>query len=185
MTTTQTHPNGIDVPALKQMIGEVAEDAAQGQIRFAVTTAWKGGTRSETRVDGWELGGRHLAKDFTIGIDEPAELLGGNTAPNPQEMLMAAFNACMLVGYVAGASVEGIELSRLEIETEGQLDLRGFLGLDPSVKPGYDAIRYTVRITGDGTPEQFQAIHESVMATSPNRFNLAQPIRLDAQLVVA
>ena len=55
---------------------------------------------------------------------------------------------------------------------------------DPSIRPGYDEIHYTVRIKGDGTPEQFREIHETVMRTSPNRFNLANPIRLTAELVV-
>ena len=69
---------------------------------------------------------------------------------------MAAMNACMLVGYVAGAAVNGITLEKLEIETDGTLDLRGFLGIDERVKPGYDSVAYTVRIRGNGTPEQFR-----------------------------
>lgn len=97
---------------------------------------------------------------------------------------MAALNACMLVGYVAGAAARGITLDSVEIETEGQLDLSGVLGIDASVKPGYDALRYTVRIKGDGTPEQFRDIHETVRKTSPNYFNVASPVRLDARLVV-
>lgn len=97
---------------------------------------------------------------------------------------MSAMNACMLVGYVVGAAVRGITLTKLEIETEGALDLRGFLGIDPTVKPGYDTLRYTVRIAGDGIAEQFEAIHRTVMRTSPNRFNLAMPISLEASLEV-
>jgi uncharacterized OsmC-like protein len=108
--------------------------------------------------------------------------LGENTAPNPQELLMAAVNACMTVGYVAGASIRGIKLTKLEIETTGQLDLRGFLGLDDAVPPGYETIDYVVRIEGDGTSEQFHEIHRTVMQTSPNYFNLARPIRMNGKL---
>ena len=61
---------------------------------------------------------------------------------------------------------------------------RGFLGLDPNVKPGYESIQYVVRIKGGGTAEQFREIHENVMKTSPNYFNISQPVRLDGQLVV-
>jgi hypothetical protein len=61
--------------------------------------------------------------------------------PNPQEMLMAAFDSCMLAGYVAGAALREIELQSVTIETGGQLDLRGFLRLDYVVKPGYEEIR--------------------------------------------
>ena len=51
---------------------------------------------------------------------------------------MAAFNACITVGYVAGARSKGIKLESLEIETRGELDLRGFLGLSDAVAPGYE-----------------------------------------------
>src|SRR5690606_21535361 len=115
--------------------------------------------------------GRRVAKDFTITIDEPHELGGTNTQPNPQEYLLAAMNACMMVGYVAVASLMGVKLQHVQIESAGEIDLRGFLGIDPAVKPGYDKLHYTVRIKGDGTAEQFRQIHEIVMATSPNRFN--------------
>jgi hypothetical protein len=88
--------NGIDTDALKQTMDAVAQDPSKGIAGFQVTTCWKGGTRSATRVAGWELAGQQLAKDFTINVDEPPELLGTNTAPNPQEYLMAAMNACMM-----------------------------------------------------------------------------------------
>jgi uncharacterized OsmC-like protein len=119
-----------------------------------------------------------------MSTDEPLELLGSNSAPNPQEMLMTALNSCVTVDYVAGAAVNGITLETLEIETEGELDLRGFLGIDETVSPGYETLRYTLRIKGNGTPEQFRAIHEQVMKTSPNDFNLNRPVRLEAELRV-
>jgi len=111
-------------------------------------------------------------------LGEPCELLGADGAPNPQELLMAAFNACITVGYIAGASVHGITLESLEIKTRGELDLRGFLGLSDAVAPGYESVEYEVRIKGDGTPEQFEEIHQTVMKTSPNYFNISRPIRL-------
>ena len=73
-----------------------------------------------------------MQKDFTIRVDEPLELCGTNQFPNPQEYLLAALNACMIVGYVAACALEGITLQELRIETSGDIDLRGFLGLDPA-----------------------------------------------------
>jgi len=72
----------------------------------------------------------------------------------------------------------------LAIETEGDIDLRGFLGIDPAVPNGYDTLRYTVRIKGNGTKAQFAEIHEAVMATSPNFYNLSRPVALKPSLVV-
>ena len=39
-------------------------------------------------------------------------------------------------------------------------------------------------LKGNGTPEQFRQIHETVIKTSPNYFNVSRLIRLDADLVV-
>ena len=176
--------NGIACDSLKQMIQGVAGDSNKGRVKFQVKTDWKSGVRSDSHVTALDFDGRTIPRMFTIRMDEPPEFLGQDTGPNPQEVLMAAFNACIVAGYVAGCALEGIELEKLTIETEGALDLRGFLGLDASVRPGYEQLRYTVRIRGNGTPEQFQKIHETVLATSPNRWNIANAIKLKAELLV-
>jgi uncharacterized OsmC-like protein len=186
MSTAQTQiVNGLNTENLQKLVERVACTPAEGIAKFSVSTEWKGGTRSQSRVDAWQLGGKRFPKRFRIESDEPTELCGNNTQPNPQEYLMAAFNACMMVGYVAGASIRGIELESVEIETQGELDLRGFLGLDKTVKPGYESMHYVVRIRGNGTPQQFKEIHDTVIATSPNRWNIANPINLTSELIVA
>ena len=185
MTTTEPAIiNGINTDALRDAIETVTQDPSHGQTRWQVASHWRGGFRSDTRVTQCTIGGQRVAKDFTIRVDEPLELFGTNQFANPQEHLLAALNACMMVGYSALCALEGIELEELRIETEGDIDLRGFLGIDATVKPGYDQLRYTVHIKGDATPEQFEKIHRTVMATSPNYFNLATAIPLKARLVV-
>jgi uncharacterized OsmC-like protein len=184
LETTGRQVNGLDVDALQEVARQIAQDPAKGQVEFRVRSEWKGQTRSRTSVDSYTIGGQEVHRHFTIDADEPFELLGRNTAPNPQELLMTALNACITVGYVAGASMKGIRLDKVEIETSGRLDLRGFLGIDPAVAPGYDTIRYVVRIKGAGTPEQFQEIHDTVARTSPNYFNITRPVKIDARLVV-
>jgi uncharacterized OsmC-like protein len=176
--------NGLDLPALGEVVEAIEKDAGQAAVGFAVTTRWTGQTRSETVVDSFTMAGERIARSHKIVADEPCQLLGQDSAPNPQELLMAAFNACITVGYVAGAAIRGITLESLEIHTKGQLDLRGFLGLSETVPAGYEAIDYEVRIKGDGTPEDFEAIHQNVIKTSPNYFNLSRPIRMNPKLSV-
>jgi uncharacterized OsmC-like protein len=185
--TTVTEPmtlNGINTDALRGAIETVTHDPAHGKTRWQVASHWRGGTRSDTQVTQCTIGGQRIARDFTLRVDEPLELCGTNQFANPQEHLLAALNACMIVGYAALCAMEGIELEELRIETEGDIDLRGFLGIDPTVRPGYDQLRYTVHIKGGGTPEQFEKVHRTVMATSPNYFNLATAIPLKSRLVV-
>ena len=184
LDTVKNRVNGLDLGALGETVEAIQQDPAKAMVGFDVTTRWTGQTRSETTVDGFTLAGERITRTHKIVADEPCELLGGDSAPNPQELLMAAFNACIMVGYVAGSSVKGINLDSVEIKTRGELDLRGFLGLSDEVIPGYESIAYEVKIKGDGTAEQFAEIHETVMKTSPNYFNISRPIRVHGTLQV-
>ena len=185
LNSVQTpHVNGIDLVALGEVVEAVEQDPGLAKAGFEVTTRWAGQTRSETLVEGFTLGGQRIERQHRIVADEPCELLGTDSAPNPQELLMAAVNACMMVGYVAGASTKGIRLDSVEIRTRGTLDLRGFLGLSDQVAPGYETVNYDVDIKGDGSPADFEEIHQAVMKTSPNYFNLSRPIRMNGTLHV-
>jgi uncharacterized OsmC-like protein len=183
-TVEPTVVNGINVDDLFALIEGVRRNAAKGKTNWRVTTTWQGQTRSRAQVEGFEIGGERVPRRFAIDIDEPCELGGTNRFANPQEHLLAALNACMTVGYVAQCAVRGITLENLQIETDGDIDLRGFLGIDPAVPPGYEQLNYTVRIKGNGTKKQFAEIHEAVMATSPNFHNVSRPVDLKPILVI-
>ena len=176
--------NGINVDDLLALIERVSRDPAKGRTNWRVTTTWQGQARSRAEIESYEIGGEKVPRRFSIDIDEPRELGGSNSFANPQDHLIAALNACMTVGYVAQCAVRGITLESLAIETDGEIDLRGFLGIDPAVAPGYENLSYTVRIKGNGTKEQFAEVHNAVMATSPNFYNLSRPVVLKPALVV-
>jgi uncharacterized OsmC-like protein len=179
-----TSVNGINVDDLSALLEGVKRDAEKGKTHWRVTSVWQGQTRSRAQVDGFKIGGEQVSRQFSIDVDEPYELGGSNQSANPQEYLLAALNACMIVGYAAQCALHGITLGKLEIETNGEIDLRGFLGLDPTVPPGYENLSYVVRIRGNGTKEQFAEIHKAVMATSPNFHNVSRPVDLKPTLVV-
>jgi uncharacterized OsmC-like protein len=182
--TTPELVNGVDVALIRSAIAGITQDPKQAATNWRVSTTWVGGTRSDTRVTSYGIAGQDVRKDFTLKVDEPLELGGTNRYANPQEYLLASLNACLVVGYVAACSIEGIEIQDLRVEADGDIDLRGFLGLDASVSPGYDKIRYTVYLKARATPVQLEKVHDFVCRTSPNRFNVAQPIRLETRLVL-
>lgn len=183
-TIEATKVNGIDLDSLRNTIAAIAERPESGASHWTVHSVWRGGTRSDHQVDGVRFGDQQVDRRFTIHLDEPRELCGTDQYANPQEYLMSAVNACMMVGYAAVAALMGIRLTRLEIEIEGDIDLRGFLAIDPAVKPGYERLRQTVHIAGDGTAEQFARLHETVKATSPNFFNITHAIPVNSRMVV-
>ena len=176
--------NGINVDDVFALIDGVKRDTKNALTRWRVTTAWQGQARSRSQVESFEIGGKQVPRRFSIDIDEPNEIGGSNRFANPQEHLLAALNACMTVGYVAQCAVRGITIESLEIDTRGDIDLRGFLGLDPAVPAGYESLQYTVRIKGSGTKQQFAEVHDAVIATSPNFYNVSRPVTLKPTLVV-
>ncbi|MGW8180564.1 MAG: OsmC family protein [bacterium] len=176
--------NGIDTATLKQVMGQISKDPSLGKVKFQVSTTWKGVTKSETVVEGYEISGQKVKRIHTFVIDEPKELLGEDTAANPQEYLMGAMNACIMNTYVIAAAMKGVRLESVVMETEGELDLRGFLGIDKNVIAGYKELKYRVRLKGDGTKAQYEDIHKAVVATSPNYYNVTHAIKLNAELII-
>jgi len=183
-TAQPTIVNGINVDDLFALIEGVRGEPAKGMTSWHATTTWQGQARSRSEIESYGIGGEKVQRRFSIDIDEPRELGGSNRFANPQEHLIAALNACMTVGYVAQCAVRGIALESLRIETDGEIDLRGFLGIDPAVPQGYENLSYTVYIRGNGTKKQFAEIHAAVIATSPNFYNLSRPVVLKPALVI-
>ncbi|MGH7133162.1 MAG: OsmC family protein [Phycisphaerales bacterium] len=181
------HPlNGIDVPALQATIAAIKANPAKAITKWKIHSRWVGGTRSDHHVDGCDLGGTYIKRPFVIGVDEPNEAIAGGTDKfaNPQEHMLGALNACMMVGYAAIAAQMGIKLTKLEIDTTGNVDLRGALGISNQIAPGYTDLFQTIRIAGNASAEQFARLHEAVRATSPNYSTLTSAVPVHSRMVV-
>ena len=176
--------NGLPVDDIRALIGAVQADAGTGMTHWKVASSWQGGARSRGQVESYVIGGKSVARRFALDIDEPVELGGGDTAANPQEYLLAALNACMTVGFTALCALNDITLEKLEITTEGSIDLRGFFGLDASVPPGYGSLQTTFRVKGSATEAKFHEIFAAMLATSPNVHNITKPVALRPVLMV-
>lgn len=176
--------NGLNVDDVKALIASAAASPENSGTKWKVMSQWRGRTHNRSKVTSFHIGGEEVKREFAIDIDEPEELGGANQFANPQEHLLAAINSCMMVGYVAQCALRGITLDRLEIDIEGDIDLRGFLGIDENVAAGYESLTYTVRISGDATPEEFADVHAAVRATSPNFYNIARAVTMNDRLQV-
>lgn len=104
--------------------------------------------------------------------------------PNPQEVLLAALNACLIATFVDLCSLQGIKLEKVEIISTGKLDLRGFFKLDETIPAGYQSLNWTLKVKGNATPEQFQQVYEATISASPNFWNLANPVTIKPELQV-
>lgn len=164
--------NGIDVEAAQRLIEAVARDTSLGKTMWRARTVWRGGCQADS-----------LIRDFTVRTDEPPDLGGTNTGPNPVEVLLAGLGGCLAVGYALNAAMMGISIAKLEIETEGDIDLPGFFGLKADVLPGYTTIRARVFLKSTASRDELQELHRRVTSTSPVGLSLGKEVRLDVELV--
>ena len=176
--------NGIDTQALFDAIDDIKEDPSKAHCQFFATTHWKKGAVTDTKIDHYELGGEDIPMDFTITVDEREELVGTNTAPNPQMILYAALNTCVLNTFVVNASARGIRLESVEIDTRGELDLRGFLGIDENVNPGYEELTFVCRVKADASEEQLRECLEAGTRYSPNFQSISKAVKINYDLEI-
>jgi uncharacterized OsmC-like protein len=159
-STVRNAINGVDVDTLLGTVNAIRDQASLGECHFRARNAWLAGTRNRSTVAGFYGAGQEMAhkQTFTMEADEPAVLAGSDDGANPVEHLLHALASCLTTSMVAHAAVRGIRIDALESELEGDLDLRGFLGLDADVPKGFTAIRARFRVTAD--PRDLERIGE-------------------------
>src|SRR5262245_44403181 len=174
--TEQQHapvPLGFDLAQLQGLSGAVQATPAAGATVWKAHTAWQRGFQSQAQI-----------RTFTVPMDEPSALGGSDTAPNMVEVVLGAYGCCLTTGYVMNAALRGIQLEGVDIEVEGDLDLRGFFALSQEARPGYTDIRTKVYLTApQATPQQLRQLHEAVTKTSPVGCILQRPVRVSTELV--
>jgi uncharacterized OsmC-like protein len=154
--------NGVDTPALFATISAVAAKPELAQFKFRATNRWQQGTYSRTQIDSfYGAGGEHShAQEFSYDADHPAVLVGRDRAPTPVEFLLHALTSCITAGIGNIAAARGVTLYEVESTIEGDIDLRGILGISNEVRNGYEAMRLNFKIKGDAPAEVLQKIVE-------------------------
>lgn len=174
-----TMVNGLDTEKLMEVVGEVKQNWEKGRTVWKASTKWLSGFKVRT-----------CSRDFTLLADEPEVLCGTNTASNPVEMVLQAYGACLTIGYAMNAAVRGIEITDISIELEGEIDLPGFLGLEPPEKmhmdklPGFKTITASVSIKSGSDEKSLRELHEHVVGTSPVGITLSRPVKVETSLKV-
>ncbi|MBN9107848.1 MAG: OsmC family protein [Pseudonocardia sp.] len=136
------------------------------------------------------VGGSGMRTDIRVGahtvvIDEPAGLGGADAAPSPVEMVLAALLACQVVTYRVWAAKLGIPLDDVSVDVEGDLDRRGFFGVDHAVRAGFTDVRVVVTLSGPAGEERYQELAAAVDAHCPVLDTFQSPIPVTVEHRVA
>ncbi len=153
--------------------GSLAEQPERGALTFHVAGQSAGSVGSVYRASG-----------HRIVVDEPAALAGDGLAPNPVEYALTALLSCQVVTYRVWAANLGITVDTIEASADGDLDARGFLGVDDSVRPGFTGIRLTVRVSGPESEERYLELRRAVEAHCPVQDLFANPTPITTRLEV-
>lgn len=121
-------------------------------------------------------------REHRVVVDEPPALGGTDAGPNPVELLLAALGACQEITYKAYATAMGIPLDSVSVTLEGDVDLRGFFGVDDSVRAGYRSIRGTVQLESEAPAADLERLKAAVDAHCPLLDVLSTPVPVTLEL---
>lgn len=179
--------NGVDLDRLTATVEHVGADPTLARFQFRAANRWIGGGHSRTTIQGFYGAGQEdtsRAEPFVLEAGEPPILLGENQGPNAGEYLLQALAACLTGTIVYHAAASGIVLDGLECTVEGDVDVQGFLGLDETVRPGFQEIRVAFRAAGDFDDEQLAELGR-LAAYSPVRDTVSNPVAVSVEVARA
>jgi uncharacterized OsmC-like protein len=181
MTAMQPAPrlNGPDVQAALQTIDALKAEPSLARFQFRARNSWiNGGENRSTIKDFYGAGReddfRQVAFEFTNG--EPPVLLGNNEGANPVEFLLHALVGSVTTTFVLHATARGIAIRQLSTKREGEIDLRGLLGLDDTVSPGYEQIRIQMQVEADCSDQELDALLAYTQQHSPVCNTVCRPV---------
>jgi uncharacterized OsmC-like protein len=161
MTSTATPvDNGVNVEFLLGAREILAAQPEAGDFTWRVTNTWVKGTHSRSTVTGFfGLGAEQSHRqEFSFDGDHPEAFSAEDNGPTPVEMLLVSLASCLTAGVAAVAQNREIQLRSVSASLEGQMDVRGILGVDPEVRNGFNHIKVTYSIDADASPEDIRAL---------------------------
>jgi uncharacterized OsmC-like protein len=173
--------NGVDVDRMGQTVQAIQQSPGLGASQFRAVNRWISGGHNRSTIQGFYGAGQEdttRTKPFVLDADEPQVLLGKDQGPNPVEFVLHALAACLTTSLVYHAAARGIRIESVESKLEGDIDLRGFLGISDQVRKGYKAIRVNFTVKSDASPEQF----EELAKFSPVYDIVSNPVPVSIQI---
>jgi uncharacterized OsmC-like protein len=161
--------NGVDSEQLYGTLDAIKANPELGIFQFRARNHWIDGSHNRSTIRGFYGAGQEdvtRTESFVIDAGEPAILLGSDTGANPAEYLLHALAACLTTSLVYVAAARGVRLTEVESYLEGDMDVRGCLGLSDEVRNGFDRIRVSFRVRGDAPADKLREVVARAQARS-------------------
>ena len=176
--------NGVNTTQLFETIELIKKKPEIAKFKFRAANQWVYGTHNRATVKDFygALKEDDSRSPMIFDEDEPPVLLGGNKGANPVEYLLVALSGCLTTSLVAHASAKGIAIKGVQSRYEGDIDLRGFLGISEDVPVGYSEIRVRFTIDADIPDEQKQELVQMAQKYSPVFNTITRSAQVSVQL---
>jgi uncharacterized OsmC-like protein len=171
--------NGINVDAIYATLDAIKEQPTLGRFQFRAHNRWMGGAHNRSSIREFYGAGQEdlsRATPFVVDAGEPPLLLGANEGPNPAEYLLHALAACLTTTLVYVAAARGVQLDEVESTLEGDMDVRGALGVSDDVPNRFEQIRVAFKIKSDAPSEKLQEIVERAQSRSAVFDTVTNPV---------
>jgi uncharacterized OsmC-like protein len=173
--------NGVTVSAVMNIVNAIEENSDNAHFQFRLKNHWVDGGLNRSRVQEYFALGQEdetRTEAFIVDADEPAVNSGGDSSPNPMEFVLHSLASCLTSTLVYHAAVQGIDIESVESWLEGDLDVRGMLGLSEESRKAYNAVRVRMRVKSAadaGTLEElarFSPVYDMISNSLPVEFEL-------------
>ncbi len=178
--------NDVNVDGIKELDRKVRENPALGKRTVKVRASWLRGTKTLVEIGEHQgVNGRATprTRKFVITADAPPGLGGVDAAPAAVEVLLAALAGCLTSGIAANAALFDVPLDGIDVDMEADIDLRGLLGHDKSVRNGFQRIRYTVTVQSPAAEDRVRRCKETIDRKSPVLDALTTPVQVASSFV--
>ena len=118
---------------------------------YKAQTKWLEGTKAETKI-----------REFKVIVDEPLELKGTNTAPNPVELLLTALGGCLALTYHGYAKRFEVDIEDLIVSLDGDMIPGGWVDEGGKERRSFKQIRYEIQIKTKATEEKVLQLQKLV-----------------------
>jgi uncharacterized OsmC-like protein len=165
----ERHRNGVDTEQMYGTLDAINAQPELGVFQFRATNHWIDGAHNRSTIQSFYGAGQEDSTRpaaFTLDAGEPAVLLGTDTGPNPAEALLHALAACLTTSLVYVAAARKVRLTEVSSTLEGDMDVRGALGLSDEVRNGFSRIRVSFKVKGDAPPEKLREVVQRAQARS-------------------
>jgi uncharacterized OsmC-like protein len=187
-TIESTTRNGVDTGTMFATLDLIKQQPELARFQFRAGNRWLGGAHNRSTIQGFYAAGgedQSRAEAFEIDAGEPAILLGTDTGANPAEYLLHALAACLTTSIVYVAAARKVELTSVESQLTGDMDVRGALGVDPEPRNGFERIGVSFRVTGNAPEEKLREVVERAKQRSAVYDMVTNGVPVDVDVTTA